>query len=339
MAGNGKPKFAMYWAASCGGCEIAVLNIGDKILAVDEAFDVAFWPCAADFKTKDVEGYPDGYIDLCLFNGAIRTSENEEMAHLLRRKSKVLVAFGSCAHEGCIPALANLTTSDALFRAAYLESISTDNPNRILPQPATEVAEGQLRIPAFYDWVKALDQVVAVDYIIPGCPPEPPQIWAVLEAIVSGAQLPAPGSAIIGAGNVAVCQECPLEKHEKTIERFYRPQEIVPEPGLCLLEQGLFCMGPATRCGCDARCPRVGMGCRGCYGPLDGVEDQGARTLAALSSVVGAGTLQDEEAELEHLIGEVMNTLADPAGSLYRFSMAHSLLIRARTDSVTGGAK
>jgi F420-non-reducing hydrogenase small subunit len=131
-----------------------------------------------------------------------------------------------------------------------------------------------------------------------------------------------------------------LEKHEKTIQQFYRPQEIVPEPGLCLLEQGLFCMGPATRCGCEARCPRVGMGCRGCYGPLDGVEDQGARMLSALASVVGAGTLRDEEAELEHIIGAVMDNLADPAGTLYRFSMAHSLLFRARVgaDGVGKGA-
>jgi F420-non-reducing hydrogenase small subunit len=330
MSANGKPKFAMYWAASCGGCEIAVLNIGDKILAVDEAFDIAFWPCAADFKVKDVEGYPDGYIDLCLFNGAIRTSENEEMAHLLRRKSKALVAFGSCAHEGCIPALANLTTAGAIFDTVYQNSVSVDNPQRLRPQLVTRVAEGELRIPVFYERVKALDQVVAVDYIIPGCPPEPHQIWAVLEAIVSGATLPAPGGAIIGAGNVAVCEECPLEKHEKTIQRFYRPQEIVPEPGLCLLEQGIFCMGPATRSGCEARCPRVGVGCRGCYGPLDGVEDQGARMLAALASVVGAGTLRDEEAELEHIIDAVMATLPDPAGTLYRFSMAHSLLERAR---------
>jgi F420-non-reducing hydrogenase small subunit len=62
---------------------------------------------AADLKYDDVRGYPDGFIDLCLFNGAIRTSENE--IALLRRKSKILVAFGSCAYEGCIPALANLT--------------------------------------------------------------------------------------------------------------------------------------------------------------------------------------------------------------------------------------
>jgi len=87
-----KPKLAMYWASSCGGCEISVLNIGDKILVVDEVFDLAFFPCIADFKNSDVEGYPDGYIDVCLFNGAIRNSDNEEMALLLRKKSKILVA-------------------------------------------------------------------------------------------------------------------------------------------------------------------------------------------------------------------------------------------------------
>jgi F420-non-reducing hydrogenase small subunit len=333
MTRDEKPKFAMYWAASCGGCEIAVLNIGDKLLVVDEVFDVVFWPVATDFKYQDVRNYPDGYIDLCLFNGAIRTSENEEMAHLLRQKSKVLVAFGSCAHEGCIPALSNLTSKEATFRAAYLDSPSTDNPDGVLPQPVTQVPEGELRIPEFYSTVKALDQVVPVDYIIPGCPPEPHQIWTVLEAVVAaltqGAELPPAGS-IIGAGHLAVCEECPREKHEKTIERFYRPYEIRPEPELCLLEQGLLCMGPATRGGCGALCPQVGMGCRGCYGPLDGVEDQGAKILSAVASVVGVGVPGEDEAELEREIEAAMDTLADPAGTFYRFSMAHSLLHRAR---------
>ena len=88
---------------------------------MDEVFDLAFFPCVADFKVDDVKGYPDGYIDLCLFNGAIRNSENEEMAQLLRQKSKVMVAFGSCAYEGCIPALSNLTTAADTFKAVYLE--------------------------------------------------------------------------------------------------------------------------------------------------------------------------------------------------------------------------
>lgn len=334
MSKNGKPKFGMYWASSCGGCEIAVLNIGDHILDVDEAFDVVFWPVAADFKYEDVRNYPDGYIDLCLFNGAIRNSENEEMAKLLRRKSKVLVAFGSCAYEGCIPALSNFTTKEATLRAVYKDNPTIDNPDGVLPQPLTEIPEGEMEIPVFYNTVKALDQVVDVDYYVPGCPPEPHQIWAVLQVVVAalqnGAELPAKGS-VVGAEQTAVCDECPLKKDVKHITRFYRPYEITPEPDICLLEQGIVCMGPATRGGCGALCPQVGMGCRGCYGPLDGVEDQGARMLTAIASVLDVGHTGDTDADLEAKLDEVLDTLVDPAGTFYRFSMAHSILHRART--------
>lgn len=332
-----KPKLAIYWAASCGGCEIAILNIGEKILAVDEAFDIVFWPCATDFKYEDVKGYPDGYIDLCLFNGAIRCSENEEMAHLLRRKSKVLVAFGSCAYEGCIPGLSNLTTADDTLNAIFMDNPSIDNPAGTFPQTVTQVPEGELHIPVFYNTVRALDQVVPVEYVVPGCPPESPQIWAVLEAIITGAELPAPGSTVIGAGSLAVCAECPLERHEKTIERFYRPHEITPDPKLCLLEQGLVCMGIATRSGCGALCPRVGMRCEGCYGLLDGVEDQGANMVSALASVVNVGKPGESEEEMEHRIAAAMETLVDPAGTFYRFNMARSLLHRTRANGNGNG--
>jgi F420-non-reducing hydrogenase small subunit len=335
MSDNGKPKLGMYWASSCGGCEISLLNIGDKILTVDEVFDIVFLPCIADFKYEDVRNYPDGYIDVCLFNGAIRNAENEEMAHLLRQKSKVLVAYGSCAYEGCIPALSNLTTAVDTFKAVYLDNPSTDNPDGITPQLKTQVPEGELELPAFYNTVKSLDQVVKVDYTLPGCPPEPHQIWAVVQVIVAalteGAELP-PAGAVVGAGNVAVCEECPLEKSEKQIDRFHRPYEVIPEPGKCLLEQGIVCMGVATRAGCGALCPQVGMGCRGCYGPLDGVEDQGAKMLAAIASVVGEGSAKDDEHEMAERIAKVMDTIADPSGTFYRFSMAHSLLHRVKTN-------
>lgn len=330
-----KPKLAMYWASSCGGCEISVLNIHENILIVDEVFNIAFFPCIADFKTSDVKGYPDGYIDVCLFNGAIRNSENEEMARLLRQKSKVLVAYGSCAYEGCIPALSNLTTKEETLNTVFLDNPTIDNPEGILPQPKFEVPEGELEIPVFYHTVKSLDQVVDVEYYLPGCPPEPPQIWAVLQVLVAalteGAPLPPKGS-IVGATNVAVCEECSLEKQEIAITRFYRPYEITPKPDKCILEQGIVCMGPATRGGCGALCPQVSMGCRGCYGPLDGVEDQGAKMLSAIASIIDVGTPDMDEDELEREILAVVDTIADPAGTFYRFSMAHSLLRRVKTN-------
>jgi len=335
MSENGKPKLAMYWASGCGGCEVSVLNIHEHILTVDEVFDIAFFPCIADFKVKDVEGYPDGYIDLCLFNGAVRNSENEEMAKLLRKKSKVMVAFGSCAYEGCIPGLANLTSKEATLKTVYLDNPSIDNPDGILPQQFTEVPEGTLEIPVFYHTVKSLDQVVNVDYTIPGCPPEPHQIWAVLQAVVGaltqGAALPPAGS-IIGAGVAAVCQECERKKDVKKIDRFFRPYEVLPDPELCLLEQGLMCMGPATRQGCGALCPQVGMGCRGCYGPLGGVEDQGAKMITAIGSVLNVGELGQDLDEFDQKLNEMVDSIADPAGTFYRFSMSHSLLRRAKVN-------
>ena len=139
MSVNGsKPKFAMYWAASCGGCEIAVLNTNEKILDVDANFEVVFWPVAMDAKYKDVEAMEDGEITLCLFNGGMRNDENEHIARLLRRKSKILVAFGSCACEGCIPGLANFSSIEEIVDTAFT-TISTDNPDNIRPQVSYDV--------------------------------------------------------------------------------------------------------------------------------------------------------------------------------------------------------
>jgi F420-non-reducing hydrogenase small subunit len=314
---NGKPKLALYWASSCGGCEISVLAVHEKILDVADAFDIVFWPCVMDFKEKDVESMADGEIDVCLFNGAIRNSENEKMAKLLRQKSKVMVAYGSCSHEGCMPGLANFFDREQMLQFIYMDSPSTDNPEGVLPQMETEKPEGTLTLPEFYNTVKTLDQVIPVEYYLPGCPPEAQWTLAAVEAILSG-ELPPPGS-VIGL-DVTVCDECPRERSEKKISHFYRPYEIEPDPDKCLLDQGLFCAGIATRAGCGALCPQVNMGCRGCYGPNEGVEDQGAKLIAGIASVVDARTPEDIDA--------ILDTLPDPAGYFYRFSLAHSMLHR-----------
>ena len=183
MTPNAKPKFAMYWAASCGGCEIAELNIHEKILDVDANFDVVFWPVAMDAKYKDVEAMEDGSILLTLFNGGIRNDENEHIAKLLRQKSKILVAFGSCANEGCIPGLANLSESGEIVHTAF-NTISTDNPHEIYPRTSFDTPEGEIHIPRILPVLKTLDQVVDVDYYMPGCPPESHQIAAVIDLVI-----------------------------------------------------------------------------------------------------------------------------------------------------------
>jgi len=318
-----KPKLALYWASSCGGCEIAVLGLHEKILDVASLFDIVFWPCVMDFKYADVEAMADGEIDVCLFNGAIRNDENAHLAHLLRRKSKVLVAFGACAFGGSMPGLANFAERQQILDWIYKDSPSTVNPAGTFPQTWTDQPEGGLKLPRFWDTVRTLAQVVPVDYYLPGCPPEAANIEAAVNAIVTG-QLPPPGS-VIGA-DVTVCDECTRTKSEKKIKRFYRPQEIMPDPAQCLLEQGLFCAGIGTRSGCGAKCPAVGIGCRGCYGPNEGVLDQGAKILTGIASVLDADTAEGVEA--------ILDTLPDPAGYFYRFHLPQSLLRRrARPDA------
>lgn len=330
MTTTGKPKFAMYWAASCGGCEIAVLNIGEKILDVDANFDVVFWPVAMDAKYKDVEALPDGSILLTLFNGGIRNSENEEIAHLLRRKSQILVAFGSCASEGCIPGLANLSSREQVLKTAF-NTVSTENPHGLLPDYDYQMPEGSLSTPEFYSVLRTLDQVVPVDYYMPGCPPESHQIAAVIDLVIKvlhgEAELPPKGTTI-GAGGSTVCDECLRQRNQKTITSFIRIQDIDNiDPTLCLLEQGIPCNGPATRDGCGALCPTAGAQCIGCYGPAEGVIDYGARLITAFASVIGSND--------PAVIDSILDGIPDPAGQFYRFNLAGSLL-RASTAAWKG---
>ena len=320
-----KPKLSMYWAASCGGCEIALVNLHEKILEVDRVFDFFFCPCLLDTKKADVEALPDGALAITFFNGAIRTAENREMAHLMRAKSQLLIAFGACACMGSIPALSNLHSREAHLRTNYLDSPSLDNPAGTLPQLSTAMPEGELELPEFFETVESLAQVVPVDYFIPGCPPEPHQIWNVVEAVIQGAPLPPKGS-VLGAGVSSVCDECKREKNSKRIARFHRTYEIVTDPRVCLLEQGLVCMGIATRDGCGALCPQVNMPCTGCYGPPEGIADQGAKMISALGSVLDLGDYKGvTEEQVAEKTDAAIAGLPDQAGVFYKFSLSGAI--------------
>jgi F420-non-reducing hydrogenase small subunit len=320
-----KPRLAMYWAAACGGCDIAVLNLDEALVDVASHLDIVFWPAVMDAKYADVEAMPDASIDVTLFCGGIRNDENEHLARLLRAKSRILVAFGSCASEGCIPGLANLSTIDAILDSSYAGE-TTENPDRLRPVATWTAPEGPLHLPTLSPLLRTLDQVVPVDYVVPGCPPETKRIAEVVHLLVGAlegtAELPPPGS-VLGAGRSTVCDECDRERNVKHIARFARITDLATiDPTLCLLEQGIPCNGPATRDGCGALCPAASAPCIGCYGPADGVLDYGARLLSAFASVVDAA----EPAEIE----AILDGLADPVGQIYRFSLAGSLLRGSR---------
>jgi F420-non-reducing hydrogenase small subunit len=322
-----KPKIAFYWNASCGGCEEAVVDLAEDILTVVDAVEIAMWPVAMDFKKKDVEKLKDKELLASFINGAVRTEEQKEMAELLRAKSELVFAFGSCAHEGCIPGLANFTNREGIFERVYKTTETTKNPEGIYPKVKSKVPEGELTIPEFFDTVYTLDQTVDVDYYIPGCALPPDIILDAFTALLEG-KLPEKGSVL--SPNIALCDECDRNetKPEKLeISEFKRVHQIEIDPEKCFLAQGIICMGIATRAGCGQRCINANMPCRGCFGPLDGVKDFGLRAMSGIASIFA---VSNEENISEDELKDLMDKLIDPAGLFYMYSLPASMLRRKR---------
>jgi F420-non-reducing hydrogenase small subunit len=245
-----------------------------------------------------------------------------------------MISYGACASFGGIPALANVSNREEIFRVVYDEMPSTVNPDGVHPQPDTTIDGHHLDLPVFFNQVLPLDQVVDVDYYIPGCPPSTDRIWdlvMVAKDFAETGNLPPKGAVV--AGGLALCEDCPRERHDKKIDRIVRVHEFEDDGKTCLLEQGVICMGPATRTGCGHRCINANMPCRGCLGPLPGVKDQGAKMLSALASVMG---LDDEEDMDEETVSTIINQIKDPLGTFYRFSLGSSIL-GGRLKSEEGG--
>ncbi len=320
---NGKPRVAFYWCAACGGCEEAVVDLAEKILDVVAAVDIAFGPVALDFKRADVEAMPPGFLLAAFINGAIRTSEQTEMAELLRQKARLVIAFGACAQLGGIPGLANFSDKSSTLETVYRESPSTVNPEAVTPQAQFREDGHAVSLPEFEETVRSLDQVIAVDYYIPGCPPMPKIIAPALQTLLSG-ELPPRGAVL--APDKAVCEECARrdsKPEDLAITEFKRPCEVIVDEQKCLLAQGLLCLGAATRAGCDAACIQGNMPCTGCGGGLTGrVREQGAKALSAIASLVAA----KDEPEIDAILAGI----PDPAGTFYRYSLPASLLRQKR---------
>jgi F420-non-reducing hydrogenase small subunit len=296
------------------------VDLAENILKVVEAVEFVFWPVAMDFKVSDVEALKDGEIAVSFINGGIRTGEQEQMAKLLREKSGLVVAYGACAHIGGVPGLANFYDRDKIFEYVYHKSPSVVNPGRITPQERTAVEQGELTLPKFYDTLYPLDRLIDVDYYLPGCAPPPDLIMKAVEAILSG-NLPAKGSVL--APDKALCDTCKrkVTKPEKAIiKAIKRVHEVLLDPERCFLDQGIICLGPATRDGCGERCINANMPCRGCFGPTSRVEDQGAKFLSALASIIDA----NDEAQIK----KITDSIVDPAGVFYFYSLAASMLGR-----------
>ena len=279
-----KVKIGLIQLCGCSGCHMSLLDLHEKLLDVLPNLEIVYAPIVADAKE-----IPDG-IDVFCIEGGARNEHDKHLIEEIREKSKIVVAWGTCAAFGGIPALGNLYSKENLMKEAY-STESSDNPGEV-PNDC---------VPELLDTVKPVSDIIKVDLVLPGCPPKPEHNAEVIVALLEGRE-PQISTKI-------VCDECPRKKEGTYPEKFKRTFEGTPDPERCLFEQGYTCIGMATRAGCGAMCPNSGVPCRGCFGKTDAVLDQGA---AAANAYAASG-----DAALE---------ITDKVALFNRFSMAAALI-------------
>lgn len=311
--GAEKPKVAIYWLTACGGCDETIVDLNEAILQVASAVDIVLWPVAMDFKYASIRAMGKGEIALSIIHGSVRNSEQYEMARLLREKSQLVLAFGSCACFGGTPGLANFRSKDDILRWVYRDAPTVVNPKAVQPQTETVIDGHRLTLPEFYDRVYPLNKVIEVDYYLPGCPPPSNLVASAISAVLEG-KLPLRGATL--APHKPLCDSCPRNESKPLkieIDAVKRIHTIEADPDKCFLAQGIVCLGPATRSGCGETCIRVNTPCRGCFGGPEGVTDSGTKFISALAALLSAE--KEDEAQ------RAVDTIPDLAGTCYRFTL------------------
>ena len=296
-----KKVLGIYSPHSCGGGIHSLFGMEDRLVEILEAVDLRFWVSSPiGLAPDDVETFGDCEIDVLLYSGPIKGEESIRMVQRLRQKSKVVIAYGACAHLGGLRGLENLVQGA-----------------RLRPFPISRNGDNS--------FVQPLPAVVEVDYICPGCPPPTEMVTRLFAEVVLSPDPPPTGTVFAAAKSV--CATCPRTRLNKPLTKIRRFHLQGPEPEICLLDQGYICLGPVTRGGCGAVCPAVNRPCTGCAGPVGNVRDQGGAMLDALASLVrfDGGTNEKKE-------HEVMDSIQDILGTVYKYSAASSVMKRRIHD-------
>ena len=296
-----KVKIGTMWLGGCSGCHLSIADFHESLIDIMDLADFEFSPVLMDTKYDEV---PE--LDVLIVEGGIRNDENRELAEMLNEKANLVIAYGTCSCYGGIPGLGNLFTVEELEQEAYINSVSTVNDEGIIPNED---------VPALESRVRPLDAVMDVDLMIPGCPPR--------SDVVAEAVLTLLRNETIELPVTNLCEVCPREKPPEGLAMDFIKRQFElgkPEDDLCLISQGLICMGPATVSLCGAECPSIGIPCRGCYGPTAKVLDQGAKMISAIASDYGVE--EDKTVDPE----QVADQLDDIVGTFYTYTLPAALV-------------
>jgi len=169
-----KPRVATASLCGCFGCHMSLLDIDERIFDLVELVSFDRTPLT-DIKTL-------GDCDLGLIEGGVANAENVEVLREFRSRCKVLVAVGACAVNGGIPAMRNQFSLEDCLRESYCDGIGVHNPG--IPNDP--------EIPLLLNQVHPIHEVVAVDYVLPGCPPSADAIWTFLTEFLEGRPIQLP---------------------------------------------------------------------------------------------------------------------------------------------------
>ena len=158
-----KKKLATVWLGGCSGCHMSLLDIDERILEVVKLADIVKCPIV------DQKEFPQ--VDVALVEGSVTSDEHwHELLHI-RKQSRVLVAFGDCAVTANVTGMRNSFTKEEVFNYAYIQAVSNDKEGKVPNHPALLKLNNK---------VVPLQEVVNVDYVIPGCPPSADTIFYVI---------------------------------------------------------------------------------------------------------------------------------------------------------------
>lgn len=164
-----KPRVATVWLGGCSGCHMSFLDLDERLFELADRMELVYSPIA------DVKTFPEN-VDVALVEGAVANNENEEMARLIRKNSKVVVSFGDCATTGNVTAMRNRFSPDEIIHRAYVELAEGDP---TVPSDFTTIAKLRPR-------AQPLHEVIPVDAFLHGCPPSAEEIWLAVSALLEG---------------------------------------------------------------------------------------------------------------------------------------------------------
>ncbi len=157
MARKGKPKLAIYRLASCGGCQLSLLDCEDELLYVSQVVEIASFPEATSTTLEPP-------YDISLVEGSVTTPHDAERIQHIRHCSRIIVALGACATTGGIQALRNLKDIEDLISMVY-------------PRPAFIHT---------LDASSPLSSHIEVDFELRGCPINKHHLIELLSALLQG---------------------------------------------------------------------------------------------------------------------------------------------------------